>query len=131
MKPGKGDLKHNNKKKKKGQKNNAQITNLKDVLKSNIISAAEKVNSLKLDISSGTVIVSDSEINELKVLLEFLQESTTMLNDEVNKVSSEIEEILDLIQARSMGLEQYDLIIEKQNSVIVRMKNILDTVNQI
>lgn len=113
------------------KKNNLQITSLKEELKGNIISAAEKVNSLKLDISSGTVVVSDSQINELKVLLEFLQESTNTLNDEVDKVSKEIDEILDLIRTRSMELEQYDLIIEKQNSVIVKMKNILETVNQI
>lgn len=113
------------------KKNNVQITTLKEELKKNIISAAEKVNSLKLDISAGNVVVSDSNINELKVLLEFLQESTTTLNDEVEKVSKEIDEILDLIQTRGMELGQYDLIIEKQNSVIVNMKEILETVNQI
>ena len=113
------------------KKNNVQITTLKEELKKNIISAAEKVNSLKLDISSGTVVVSDDDINELKILLEFLQESTTTLNEEVEKVSKEIDVILDLIQTRGMELGQYDLIIEKQNSVIVNMKNILETVNQI
>lgn len=113
------------------KKNNVQITDLKEMLKSNIIKAAEKVNSLKLNISSGTVVVTDSEINELKELLEFLQESTTTLNDEVDKVSRDISEILDLIQTRSMELEQYDLIIENQNSVIVKMKGILEKVNQI
>jgi len=113
------------------KKNNEQLKTLKDTLKSKIISAAEKVNSLKINISSGTVIVSDAEINELKTLLEFLQESTSALNDEVQKVSSEIESILDLIQSRGMDLAQYDLLIEKQNSVIVHLKNILQTVNQI
>ena len=53
------------------KKNNVQITNLKEELKEKIIVAAEKVNSLKLNISSGTVSISDSEINELKSLLEF------------------------------------------------------------
>ncbi len=113
------------------KKNNEQLKSLKETLKNKIISAAEKVNSLKLNISSGTVIVSDEEINELKTLLEFLQESTSALNDEVQKVSSEIESILDLIQTRGMDLAQYDLLIEKQNSVIVHLKNILQTVNQI
>lgn len=113
------------------KKNNVQITNLKEELKKNIIVAAEKVNSLKLDISSGTTSISDKDINELKVLLEFLQESTVTLNEEVEKVSREIEDILDLIQTRGMDLGQYDLIIEKQNLVIVNMKNILETVNQI
>lgn len=113
------------------KKNNEEITQLKEELKKNIIIAAEKVNSLKINISSGTVSISDAEINELKVLLEFLQESTTALNDEVEKISAEIENILDLIQTRGMELGQYDLLIEKQNSVIVDMKNILQTVNQI
>ena len=113
------------------KKNNEQLTQLKEQLKSKIISAAEKVNSLKINISSGTVSISDAEIAELKTLLEFLQNSTAALNDEVKKVSSEIEGILDLILTRGMELGQYDLLIEKQNSVIVNLRNILQTVNQI
>lgn len=113
------------------KKNNIQIIELKEKLKSNIIKAADKVNTLKINISSGTVSISDNDINELKVLLEFLQKSTTTLNEEVDKVYEEIENILDLIQTRGMELGQYDLIIEKQNLVIVNMKNILETVNQI
>lgn len=113
------------------KKNNIQIIELKEKLKSNIIKAADKVNTLKINISSGTVSISDNDINELKALLEFLQKSTTTLNEEVDKVYEEIENILDLIQTRGMELGQYDLIIEKQNLVIVNMKNILETVNQI
>ena len=113
------------------KKNNTQITTLKVELREKILIAAEKVNNMNINISNGTIAISDSEINELKVLLEFLQQSTTTLNDEVEKVSAEIEAILDLIQTRSMDLAQYDLLIEKQNSVIVNMKNILQTVNQI
>lgn len=113
------------------KKNNVQITDLKEELKAKIIVAAEKVNSLKLNISSGTVSISDSEINELKSLLEFLQQSTKTLNEDTEKVSKEIDAILDLIQTRGMNLGQYDLIIEKQNLVIVNMKDILKKVNQI
>ena len=83
------------------KKNNEQLTSLKEQLRTKIIAAAEKVNSLKINISSGTVTISDAEINELKSLLEFLQESTSALNDEVQKVSLEIESILDLIQTTS------------------------------
>ena len=113
------------------KKNNVQITDLKEELKAKIIVAAEKVISLKLNISSGTVSISDSEINELKSLLEFLQQSTKTLNEDTEKVSKEIDAILDLIQTRGMDLGQYDLIIEKQNLVIVNMKDILKKVNQI
>lgn len=113
------------------KKNNVQITDLKEELKAKIIVAAEKVNSLKLNISSGIVSISDSEINELKSLLEFLQQSTKTLNEDTEKVSKEIDAILDLIQTRGMDLGQYDLIIEKQNLVIVNMKDILKKVNQI
>lgn len=113
------------------KKNNAEIMDLKEELRANIIVAAEKVNSLKLNISSGNVTISDEDINELKTLLEFLQDSTKTLNEEVEKVSQEIENILDLIQTRGMELGQYDLLIEKQNLVIVNMKEILKTVNQI
>ena len=113
------------------KKNNVQITDLKEELKAKIIVAAEQVNSLKLNISSGTVSISDSEINELKSLLEFLQQSTKTLNEDTEKVSKEIDAILDLIQTRGMDLGQYDLIIEKQNLVIVNMKDILKKVNQI
>lgn len=66
------------------KKNNVQITDLKEELKAKIIVAAEKVNSLKLNISSGTVSISDSEINELKSLLEFLQQSTKTLNEDTS-----------------------------------------------
>ena len=113
------------------KKNNVQITDLKEELKAKIIVAAEKVNSLKLNISSGTVSISDSEINELKSLLEFLQQSTKTLNEDTEKVSKEIDAILALIQTRGMDLGQYELIIEKQNLVIVNMKDILKKVNQI
>ena len=50
---------------------------------------------------------------------------------EREKISSEIESILDLISTKSMQLDQYDLIIERQNGVIVEMKNILQTVSKI
>ena len=113
------------------KKNNVQITDLKEELKAKIIVAAEKVNSLKLNIFSGTVSISDSEINELKSLLEFLQQSTKTLNEDTEKVSKEIDAILDLIQTRGMDLGQHDLIIEKQNLVIVNMKDILKKVTQI
>ena len=113
------------------KKNNEQLTTLKTDLRNKIIKAAEKINSLKINISSGTTTVTDAEINELKSLLQFLQESTSALNDEVQKVSSEIDNILDLIQSRGMELGQYDLIIEKQNAVIVDLKSIMETVNQI
>lgn len=113
------------------KKNNEQLKQLKEELKTKIIATAEKVNSLKINISSGTATISDEEVAELKSLIEFLQESTSALNEDVKKVSTEIDEILDLIQTRGMELAQYDLIIEKQNSVIVKLKNILQTVNQI
>lgn len=113
------------------KKNNEEITRLKAELKEKIIKAAEKVNNLKLNITNGSVEVSDQDINELKTLLEFLQQSTKTLNEDVEKISKEIESILDLIQTRGMELAQYDLLIEKQNAVIVSMKNILQTVNQI
>lgn len=113
------------------KKNNEEITNLKSELRTKIILAAEKVNSLKINISNGSVEISDQNINELKSLLEFLQQSTKTLDEDVEKISKEIESILDLIQTRGMELAQYDLLIEKQNAVIVSMKNILQTVNQI
>ena len=113
------------------KKNNVQITALKEELKGNIIKAANKVNELKINISTGETIVSDEDINELKNLLEFLHQSTTTLNEEVEKVSKAINDILDLIQTRGIDLAQYDLLIEKQNSVIISMKDVMKTVNQI
>ena len=113
------------------KKNNEQLKQLKEQLRTKIIATAEKVNSLKINITSGTATISDEEVAELKTLIEFLQESTSTLNEDVKKVSTEIDEILDLIQTRGMELAQYDLIIEKQNLVIVKLKSILQTVNQI
>ena len=70
-------------------------------------------------------------MQELKDLLQFLQESRNTLETDVERTSSEIEKILDLIVVKGIQLEQYDKIIEKQNEVIVRMKNILSTVEKI
>ena len=99
--------------------------------KNQIILAAEKINNLKIEVSENTVIITDEKLNELKNLLQFLQESSTTLEDDTTKVSREIDEILDLILTKGMQLEQYDQIIEKQNTVIVKMKNILNTVEKI
>ena len=59
----------------------------------------------------------------------YLEDVSYVLNNE--KKSKEIDAILDLILTKSMHLEQYDQIIENQNTVIVKMKNILNTVEKI
>ena len=113
------------------KKNNVEITELKEELKVEILEAAKKVNDLRIDISADKVDIDDATLNELKELLEFLQDAKTTLEMDAEKISNEIDEILDLISTKGMELEQYDLIIEKQNSVIVKMKQILETVNKI
>lgn len=113
------------------KKNNVEITTLKESLKTQILEAATKVNNLSKDLANEDTNISNSTILELKELLEFLQEAKTTLETDASKVSSEIEEILDLISSKSMQLSQYDLLIEKQNSVIVKMKDILEMVNKI
>lgn len=113
------------------KKNNVSIINLKEELKVEILKAAKKVNNLRIDISADKVDIDESTLNELKQLLEFLQDAKTTLEIDAEKVSKEIEEILDLISTKGLQLEQYDLIIEKQNVVIVKMKEILETVNKI
>ncbi len=113
------------------KKNNIQITDLKESLKKEILEAAKKVNDLRLNIIADKVEIDDATILELKELLEFLQEATQTLEIDAQRVSDEIEEILDLISTKSMQLDQYDLLIEKQNSVIVKMKEILEMVNKI
>lgn len=113
------------------KKNNAEITMLKESLKVEILEAAKKVNNLRIDISADKVEIDDQTILELKELLEFLQEAKSTLEVDAEKISNEIEEILDLISTKGMQLEQYDLLIEKQNTVIVKMKEILETVNKI
>ena len=113
------------------KKNNKEITTLKEELKKEIVEAAEKINDLRIDVSNDTIEITDETIAELKELLTFLQESKKTLEDDVEKLSSEIESILDLISTKSMQLDQYDLIIEKQNGVIVEMKTIMQTVSKI
>lgn len=113
------------------KKNNVEITELKEVIKAEIMEAAKKVNALRIDISNDNVEIDDETILELKELLEFLQEAKSTLEVDVEKISSEIEQILDLISTKGMQLEQYDLLIEKQNTVIVKMKQILETINKI
>lgn len=113
------------------KKNNKEITTLKEELKKEIVEAAEKINDLRIEVSNDSIEITDETIVELKELLTFLQESKKTLEDDVEKLSSEIESILDLISTKSMQLDQYDLIIEKQNGVIVEMKTIMQTVSKI
>lgn len=113
------------------KKNNIEIENLKTELKSEIVDAADKINSLKINVSQEKIDITDDVLNELKELLQFLQDSKTTLENDVEKISTEIESILDLISTKGMQLEQYDKLIEKQNEVIVKMKEIMNTVNKI
>lgn len=113
------------------KKNNLEITMLKESLKTEILEAAKKVNNLRIDISADKVAIDDATILELKELLEFLQEAKNTLETDAQNISDEINEILDLISTKSMQLDQYDLIIEKQNTIIVKMKDILEMVNKI
>lgn len=113
------------------KKNNIQIENLKIDLKGQIIKAADKINSLKIEVSQEKIEITDQVLNELKQLLQFLQDSKTTLENDVEKISNEIESILDLISTKGMQLEQYDKLIEKQNEVIVKMKEIMNTVTKI
>lgn len=113
------------------KKNNTQIENYKTLLSNQIIKAADEINNLKLEVSEDSASISDEKLAELKSLLEFLQDSTKTLNEDATNVSNEIDAILDLIIAKGMRLEQYDQIIEKQNELIVKMKNILATVEKI
>ena len=113
------------------KKNNIQIETLKEELKGKIVVAAEKINALKLDISEDKVVITDETLEELKNLLQFLQTSKETLEEDVEKTSAEINEILDLISTRGLQLEQYDQLIEKQNEVIVKMKEVMATVEKI
>ena len=113
------------------KKNNIEIEEYKTQLSNQIQISAEKINTLKLEVSEDKVVITDKKLEELKSLLQFLQESSTTLNEDATKVSKEIDTILDLILTKGMQLEQYDQIIENQNTVIVKMKNILNTVEKI
>lgn len=113
------------------KKNNIEIEKYKNQLSEQIVVAAEKINNLKIEVSENSVVITDEKLEELKILLQFLQESSTTLNEDATKVSKEIDDILDLILTKGMQLEQYDQIIENQNTVIVKMKNILSTVERI
>ena len=113
------------------KKNNLQIENYKVLLSNQIKKAADAINTLKLEVMEDDTTISDAKLSELKVLLEFLQESTRTLNEDATNVSNEINAILDLIIAKGIKLEQYDQIIENQNELIVKMRNILKTVETI
>ena len=113
------------------KKNNREVTALKEELRAKILEAANKVNNLKINVSNNSVDIPDETIRELKNLLEFLQEAKTTLESDVQKISDEIEKILDLISTKGMQLDQYDLLIEKQTTIIVKMKEILSMVNKI
>lgn len=113
------------------KKNNQEIEKYKTSLSNQIIIAADKINNLKIEVSEDKSSITDEKLNELKILLEFLQTSTKTLNEDASTVSAEIDAILDLILTKGMKLEQYDQIIENQNELIVKMKNILSTVEKI
>ena len=61
------------------KKNNVEISDLKEELKVEILEAAKKVNDLRIDISADKVDIDDATLNELKELLEFLQDAKTTL----------------------------------------------------
>ena len=113
------------------KKNNQEIEKYKTNLSNQISVAADKINNLKIEVSADNSYITDEKLEELKSLLEFLQNSTKTLNEDVTTVSAEIDAILDLILTKGMKLEQYDQIIENQNELIVKMKNILSTVEKI
>ncbi|MBQ9267627.1 MAG: hypothetical protein IJ217_05045 [Clostridia bacterium] len=113
------------------KKNNVEMETLKNELKNKIVLAADKINTLRIEISQDNVVITDETLQELKELLQFLQDSKNTLETDVERTSAEIENILDLIMAKGMQLEQYDKLIEKQNEVIVKMKNIMATVERI
>lgn len=113
------------------KKNNLEITKWKEELKNQIVVAAEKVNGLRIEVSNNTLQISEETLEELKNLLNFLQDSKKTLEEDVDKISKEIDSILDLISSKAMKLDQYDLIIERQNEVIIEMKSIMQTVSKI
>lgn len=113
------------------KKNNIEMEELKSELKEKIVKAAEKINTMKIDIEKDNVVITDEMLEELKELLQFLQDSKDTLELDVERTLEEIEKILDLIVTKGMQLEQYDKLIEKQNEVIVKMKNVMQTVEKI
>lgn len=113
------------------KKNNIEIKEYKQNLSNQINIAAEKINNLKIEVTENVTEISDEKLNELKELLEIIQNSSKTLNEDAMNVSKEIDDILDLIIAKGMKLEQYDQIIEKQNDLIVKMKNILTNIEKI
>ena len=113
------------------KKNNIEMEKLKNELKEIIVKAAEKINTMKIEIEKDNVVITDEMLDELKELLQFLQDSKDTLEVDVERTLAEIEKILDLIATKGMQLEQYDKLIEKQNEVIVKMKNVMQTVEKI
>jgi peptidoglycan hydrolase CwlO-like protein len=113
------------------KKNNIEIQTYKDSLSNKIRAAAERINNLKIEVIENTVEMSDEKLDELKELLEIIQNSSKTLNEDATTVSKEIDDLLDLILSKGMKLEQYDQIIEKQNDLIVKMKNILINIEKI
>ena len=105
------------------------VRNIK--VKEKIVKAAEKINTMKIEIEKDNVVITDEMLDELKELLQFLQDSKDTLEVDVERTLAEIEKILDLIATKGMQLEQYDKLIEKQNEVIVKMKNVMQTVEKI
>ena len=113
------------------KKTNIEMEKLKNELKEKIVKAAEKINTMKIEIEKDNVVITDEMLDELKELLQFLQDSKDTLEVDVERTLAEIEKILDLIATKGMQLEQYDKLIEKQNEVIVKMKNVMQTVEKI
>jgi len=113
------------------KKNNIEIENYKLNLSEKIGEVAEYINLLRIDLLENNTTITVERMEELKNILQFLQESTTTLNEDVTNVSNEIDSILDLILTKGMKLEQYDQIIENQNTLIMKMKDILIRVEEI
>ena len=77
------------------KKNNIEITKWKEELKSQIVVAAEKVNGLKLEVSNNSYQISEETLEELKSLLNFLQDSKKTLEEDVEKIRAKYPELDD------------------------------------
>ena len=65
------------------KKNNIEMEELKNHLKERIIQSADKINSLRIDTSVDEISFTDETLQELKALLQFLQESKATLETDV------------------------------------------------
>ncbi len=110
--------------------NNNTISTLKVQVLKSIEQSSKKIDDLMYKIKNNKVVITQELVDELTNLLGFMQTSNNIIKSE----ASQLQEIVKMIKVKgydSSVLTVLDSAIEKQNSIIVNYKQIIQKLNSL